>query len=228
MLHPREIRKKSAERRILVAAGVFLAASLSFGPASAAEPLFDLWTLASEDRAIVAVTGHKNRKVVSVASGAEPASLDILTPKAASAAMKALRERIAGHSLERVLTDRPASTKKRFKAVERNVIAENDAMGSGHELSAADQKAAAHAPETLQDKAASHHVSPKPAAPGVPKNTIDGAKAATTIFQTADDGPPAKITRISGASAAEARAFVTAAEGLSDEERQLMKAALGL
>ncbi len=216
-----------ARRQSVLKSLVGVVAGFAFltGPALSQEAArYDLWTMISDNKAVIAVSAHGEAKHFSVAAGAEAGALNILDADEAKAALTALRERMDSHSVERILAHHDPSDKKRMQIIQREVIEANERIGSGHEavieIEQESDKIIDLDKNGIDDQAfAKVMEAEKPKA---------GGGAIRTVIQTNESGVATKLVLVSGAGADAARDFVNKTDGLSNVERAIMISALGL
>jgi len=214
-------RHQSFQRSLV---GVLAGFAWFAGPAFSQEAVrFDLWTMISDNKAVIAVSAHGAAVQFSVAAGDEAAALDILDTDEAKAALTALRERMSAPNVERILAHHDPSDKKRMQIIQREVIEANEKIGSGHEtgmeIEQESDKIISHEKSGIDDHSLGKVMEDeKPKAGG----------ATRTVIQTSENGVATKLVLVSGAGADAARDFVNKTDGLSKVERAIMISALGL
>jgi len=185
---------------------------------------YDLWTMISDNEAVVAVSAHGEAKHFSVAAGDEAEALNILDAEEAKAALTALRSRVDRHSFARILAHHDPADKKRVQIIQREVAEANEAIGSGHEdvieIERESGKIIGPDKNGIGDQAFGTVMEAEK-----PK-TGDGATR--TIIQTSDNGVAVRLVLVSGARGDAARDFVNKTDGLSKVERAIMISALDL
>ena len=207
--------------RKIIAASI-LAISANIASSSAEE--YDLWTVTSDERVIIAVSIHDDAKIASVASGTDRKALNILGADDSRKVFSTLRASVKEHSLKRVLSSNDPSLKQRFATIKKKADAEQLARGSGHDDGSA-APARMHKKENVQlaDPAKSEKVK----ADNIKaRGAVSGSE--TKVIQTAENGVARKIVVVSGADEKAARKFVLEADGLDAAERQAMLKAVGL
>lgn len=212
----------------MVASVVTLSIASSGANAAATQTGFELWTLTSDAKTVIAIVDD-DRTIQKVAQGEKADALDILPDADGKAVLESLRAHLDAFNAKRITMHHKATDKEKFRAVQRRAKAEYISGGSGHGEAVPDlPEAPAHQPQAVDqltgdmDKKAVRKLLTTNRVASV--NSLSGA--ATRVIQTQDNGAPAKIVFVEGADKSAAMEFIESAEGLSDEERAVMFAVL--